>query len=89
MGITQCKLIPLDATIPPTIVVQRLVTVSLPQHLVILNASKSHDDFGIASYQWIPYPQNLAIGVSSVHVMHHVMHCVASCDAVEVAHTCT
>ena len=78
MDITQCKIIPLDATIPPTIVVQRLVTVSLPQHLVILNASKSHDDFGIASYQWTPYPQNLAIGVSGVHVMQ----CVASCDAV-------
>ncbi|XP_065898238.1 dyslexia-associated protein KIAA0319-like protein [Dysidea avara] len=51
-----------DAAVPPSIVMESLVKVSLPQHLVVLNASQSHDDFGIVSYEWSPHPQNLAIG---------------------------
>ena len=81
-GTAQCRAafhnLSTDATIPPTIVVQSLVVVHLPQHLVILNASQSHDDFGISSYQWIPHPQNSVIGVSTMY-FYGILHSVYVC----------
>ena len=64
VSLLHTSLVVTDAAVPPSIVMESLVKVSLPQHLVVLNASQSHDDFGIVSYEWSPHPQNLAIGVS-------------------------
>jgi len=64
VSLVHTSVLVIDAAVPPSIVTESQVKVSLPQHLVVLNASQSHDDFGIVSYEWSPHPQNLAIGVS-------------------------
>lgn len=37
----------------PVVIVERNITITLPNNVAILNGSLSHDGFGIKSYQWV------------------------------------
>ena len=55
---------PTDRGVPPTADAGPDVHIFLPQHVVCLNGSGSHDDFGIVSYKWNRSDDSPAAGVS-------------------------
>ena len=55
---------PIDPVVPPTADAGPDVHVFLPQHVVCMNGSGSHDDFGIVKYEWNRSDNSPAAGVS-------------------------
>ena len=55
---------PIDPVVPPTADAGPDVHVFLPQHVVCINGSGSHDDFGIVKYEWNRSDNSPAAGVS-------------------------
>ena len=55
---------PTDSTVPPSADAGPDVHIFLPQHVVCMNGSGSHDDFGIVRYEWTRSENSPAAGVS-------------------------
>ena len=64
-----------DDSIPPTADAGSDVFINLPQNSVILDGKGSHDDFGIASYQWTKSLDSPAAGVG----LRNLFTCTTMC----------
>lgn len=66
----------LDPQTPPVASAGPPVTITLPQDTVSLDGSKSADDFGIESYQWVRSTNSPAAGVSEIIIPIHGLHLI-------------